>query len=153
LLGLLSPEDRSPIVADLMAVAAMAEARGPQAACAALDLTGGEPWQRLDAETKAKGLAAIAPVAPMVGPHMRGLCELPIPAAEVLGLPVPALFLYGENTFPFHAAIAARFRALRRDLRVLTLASAGHNAHRDQAEVVNAEIAAFLADSGSARGA
>ena len=82
---------------------------------------------------------------------MRGLCELSTPAADVLRLPVPALLLYGENTFPFHAAIAARFRELRPDLRVLTLASAGHNVHRDQAEVVNAEIAAFLADSGSAR--
>jgi len=72
--------------------------------------------------------------------------------ADVLGLPVPALLLYGENTFPFHAAIAARFRELRPDLRVLTLASAGHNVHRDRAEVVNAEIVAFLA-GGSARGA
>lgn len=154
LLDLLSPEDRSPIVADLMAVAATAEAEGPQAAlCAALDLTGGETWQRLDAETRANRLAAIAPVAPVVGPHMRALCELSTPAADVLGLPVPALLLYGANTFRFHAAIAARFRELRPDLRVLTLASAGHNVHRDQAEVVNAEIAAFLADSGSAHGA
>jgi proline iminopeptidase len=152
LLGLLSPADRSPIVADLMAVAATAEAEGPQAALrAALDLTGGAPWHRLDAETRAKRLQAIASVAPMVGAHMRGLCELSILAADVLGLPVPALLLYGENTFPFHAAIAARFRELRSDLQVLTLASAGHNVHRDQAEVVNAEIAAFLADSGSVR--
>ncbi len=154
LLGLLSPEDRSPIVADLMAVAATAEAEGPQAALRAmLDLAGGEPWHRLDAETQARRAAAIAPVAPVVGAHMRGLCDLSIPAADVLGLPVPTLLLYGENTFPFHAAIAARFRELRPDLRVLTLASAGHNVHRDQAEVVNAEIAAFLADGGSARGA
>jgi pimeloyl-ACP methyl ester carboxylesterase len=113
---------------------------------AVLDLIGGEPWRRLDAETRAKSLAAIASVAPMVGPHMRGLCELSTPAADVLGLPVPALLLYGEHTFPFHAAIAARFRELRPDLRVLTLARAGHNVHRDQAEVVNGEITAFLAD-------
>jgi pimeloyl-ACP methyl ester carboxylesterase len=82
---------------------------------------------------------------------MRGLCELSTPEADVRGFPVPALLPYGENTFRFHAAIAARFRELRPDLRVLTLAGAGHNVHRDQADVVNAEIAAFLADTGSAR--
>lgn len=154
LLDLLLPDDRSPIEADLMAVAARADAEGPQAALRAmLDLAGGDPWHRLDAETQAKRLEAVAPVAPMVGRHVRELCELSIPAADVLGLRVPTLLLYDENTFAFHAAIAARFRELRPDLRVLTLASAGHNMHRDQAEVVNAEIAAFLADSGSARGA
>lgn len=61
--------------------------------------SGGELWHRLDAETRAEPL--VAPFAPLVGPHMRGLCELSTSATDVLGLPVPACLLCDENTFPF----------------------------------------------------
>ena len=45
----------------------------------------------------------------------------------------------------FEAIIADRFRALRPDLRVLSIENAAHNVHRDRADIVNAEVLAFLA--------
>ena len=56
----------------------------------------------------------------------------------------PVLLLYGANSFWFEGIIADRIRALRPDLRVLTVENAAHNVHRDRADVVNAEVLAFL---------
>ena len=146
LLALLPPETGAAVVAGSLAVAAAGEAEGPEAALrTALAFTGGEAWRTLDAEAQARRLGTMASCAAIVGPHFRGLCELAVTDADVRGLRPPTLLLYGANSFPFEADIAARLRALRQDLPLVNVADAGHNVHRDQAEFVNAEVRAFLA--------
>jgi len=146
-LALLPREVRDVVVAGSLAVAAAGDADGPEAALrTALAFTGGDGWQALDPAAQGRRVQALAPAAAIVGPHFRGLCALEVSDADVVGLRVPALLLYGESSFPFEGDIADRFRALRPDLRVMTVAGAGHNVHRDQADLVNAEVAAFLGD-------
>jgi pimeloyl-ACP methyl ester carboxylesterase len=43
----------------------------------------------------------------------------------------PALLLYGVGSFPFEQIISDRLRALRPDLRLITVHGAGHNVHGD----------------------
>ncbi|HUB15257.1 MAG TPA: alpha/beta hydrolase [Acetobacteraceae bacterium] len=146
LLALLPPEVGDAVVAGSLAVAAAGDSDGPGVALrTALAFTGGDAWQALDREAQERRLQAMASCAAVVGPHFRGLCALDVGDADVIGLGPPTLLLYGENSFPFEAVIGERFRALRPDLPFLIVAGAGHNVHRDRADFVNAEVAAFLA--------
>ena len=56
------------------------------------------------------------------------------------------LLLYGENSFWFEGIIADRIRALRPDLRALTIENAAHNVHRDRADIVNTAVLDFLSE-------
>lgn len=145
LLGILLPEDRDPVVAALRAVIAKAEAEGPESGMrAVMETAAGEAWSKLDAETQAKRLQALASCMPLIGPHHLGLCELAVTEADVVGLRPPTLLFYGEESFPFEPAIASRIHTLRPDLRLITAEKATHNVHRDRSDLVNAESLAFL---------
>lgn len=146
LLPLLPPAERVVVVASHEAIAAAAMAGGPASGVRALLASvGGEAWTSLDAETQAKRLQALAASAPMVGPHARGLLELAVTEEDIRSLRPPALFFHGTNSPAFESVIANRIRTLRPDLRVITVAGASHNVHRDRPDIVNAEVLAFLA--------
>ena len=143
--ALLPPTDRAKISAENAALIGVAETAGPEAALrASITMAAGEAWTQLDAETQATRLKALAESAPFLGPHNRGLETLAVTDSDVTGFRPPALLLYGANSFWFEGIIADRIRALRPDLRVLTVENAAHNVHRDRADVVNAEVLAFL---------
>jgi len=147
LLALLPPADRDQIARIFEAVVAAAKNEGPEAAVRAfIAFAGGEAWRRLDAEQQAARVQAMAACAPLVGPHVRGLLDLVVTAADVAALRPPTLFMYGADSFPFEGSIANRFRALRPDLRVMTVEKAGHNVHRERPDIVNAAARAFLAE-------
>jgi 2-succinyl-6-hydroxy-2,4-cyclohexadiene-1-carboxylate synthase len=147
LLALLPPADRAEIATNFEAVVAAAKNAGPEAAVRAfIAFAGGEAWRRLDAEQQATRVHAMAACAPLVGPHVRGLLDLAVTETDVSALRPPALFMYGADSFPFEGSIANRFRALRPDLRVMTVEKAGHNVHRDRPDIVNTAALAFLAE-------
>jgi pimeloyl-ACP methyl ester carboxylesterase len=146
LLHILPPVDRAPVVAAHEAIAAAAEAAGPEAGVRALLASvGGEAWTKLDAETQAKRLRPLAISSPMVGPHARGLLDLKLTEADVRNLCRPALLFHGTESAPFEGIIANRFRALRPDFQVITVDGAGHNVHRDRPDIVNPVTLSFLA--------
>ena len=62
----------------------------------------------------------------------------------VSDLNLPTLLIYGTASFDPHPAIRDRWRALRPDLEMVIAEGAGHNVHRDKADVVNAAIDGFL---------
>jgi pimeloyl-ACP methyl ester carboxylesterase len=143
---LLPPADLAPIVEAIDALAAAAAAEGPAVALRLmLESVAGEAWTGLDAETKRQRLERMAPIAPLVVPHVQGLRDAAVSEADMRDLRPPTLLFYGTRSFPFESVIAARFRALRPDLRVITAENAGHNVHRDHAELFNPEALAFLA--------
>jgi pimeloyl-ACP methyl ester carboxylesterase len=144
LFTILPSADRDPLATK--EIAATAEADGPEAGLrAAIKAAVGEAWSRLDTETQAKRLQALASSAPMVGPHMRGLHDLLVTEADICNLRPPTMLFYGADSYPFEAIIADRFRALRPDLQVITVEGAGHNVHRDRADIVNPAVLSFLA--------
>ena len=146
LYALLPRADYDAIKTACMAVAATADSKGPKAGLrAAMEFLAGDAWSKLDAETQAKRLQALASSAPIIGPHIHGVFEAMVTEADVRALRPPALLLYGVESFPFESVIANRFRALRPDLRVVTAEKAAHNVHRDRPDIVNAEVVAFLA--------
>lgn len=146
LFALLPPADHANVLAENAAVIAVGEAEGPlECMRAAIVGAAGEAWTRLDAPTQATRLLALAASAPLAGPHLHGLNDLAVTEGQATGLRPPTLLLYGANSFWFEAIIADRFRALRPDLRVLSIENAAHNVHRDRADIVNAEVLAFLA--------
>ncbi len=142
LLSLMPPADYARTAAENEAVAAVADPFARMRA--AIDSVGGAGWAAFAESAKLKRLNAMAATAPMVGPHMRGLNQLKVTDADVIGLRPPTLLYYGVDSFPFEAAIAARFRALRPDLEVVAVENSGHNVHRDQSALVNARALAFL---------
>lgn len=146
LFDLLPDATREAVVRPTLAIADIADTDGPEAGLRAfLALTAGEAWNRLDAGAQARRLRALASCASVLGPHLRGVCRTTVTEADVAGLRAPALLLYGARSFRFEPAIANGFRAQRPDLRVVTIERAGHNVHRDRPDIVNPEIAAFLA--------
>jgi esterase len=146
LLPLLPPADRAPIVAAHEAIAAAAEAGGPEAGVRALMASvGGEAWTALDAATQASRVRALASSAPMVGPHARGLLDLQVTEADVRGLRPPVLLFNGADSAPFEGIMASRFRGLRPDIHAMTVERAGHNVHRDRPDIVNPAVLSFLA--------
>ena len=146
LLPILPPAERAMVVASHAAIAAAAEAGGPEAGVLALLASvGGEAWTSLEAEVQAKRLRVLAASAPMVGPHARGLLNLAVTEEDVRNLRPPTLLFHGTNSPAFESMIANRIRTLRPDFRVITAEGAGHNVHRDRPDLVNAEVLAFLA--------
>jgi pimeloyl-ACP methyl ester carboxylesterase len=146
LLGVLLPADRDRLIASLMPIVTAAEEEGPEAGLRAfVEIAAGPAWERLDAETQARRLQALASCAPLVGPHLSALFDLIVTEQDVRELCAPTLLFYGAESIPFEARIADRFRALRPDLSVVTVEKAGHNVHRDRADIVNAAVLSFLA--------
>ncbi|MBM86381.1 MAG: hypothetical protein CMM47_10215 [Rhodospirillaceae bacterium] len=142
---LMPPTEHTRITAENEKIAAIAEAKGPGACLrAAVESMGGASWAKLDLDTQKDRLKGLAGSAPFVGPHLRSLNALAVTEDNVLTLRPRALLLYGANSFWFEKFIADRFRTLRPDLPVLTVEDASHNVHRDQADIVNAEVMAFL---------
>ncbi len=125
----------------------MAEAalNGPVAGLrTTLAIMGGDAWAKLDEQEKASRLQPFAPIAPLVGPHCRGLLDLPVTEADIRRLRTPTLLVYGRASFPFERAIADRLAQLRPDLELHTIEDAGHNAHRDRADAFNSIALPFL---------
>jgi pimeloyl-ACP methyl ester carboxylesterase len=146
LLPILPIEERAVAAASHEAIAAAATAGGPEAGVRALLASvGREAWTSLDAENQARRLRALAASAPMVGAHARGLLELAVTEEDVRCLRPPALLFLGTNSPAFESMIANRIRALRPDIRVITVDRANHNVHRDRPDIVNVEVLAFLA--------
>ena len=146
LLALLPADQLAATVPDYETVVREAERAGPEAALRmALDFLSGGAFGRLAPDVQAHRLQRMAHAAPVVGPHMQGLIELAVTERDVRELGVPCRLYYGAESFPFEAVIADRFRALRPDLPVRTLAGAGHNVHRDRPDILNPEVLAFLA--------
>jgi pimeloyl-ACP methyl ester carboxylesterase len=145
LYGLLPRAEYDEVAGELEPIIALAGTGGPGAALrAAMAAIGGEAWNNLKPERKASRLASLATRAPLVGPHFRGLLDLPVADADVSKFRPPALLFYGPGSFPFEASIATRFRALRPDFPVVTVEGAGHNVHRDKPDIVNPAALAFL---------
>jgi pimeloyl-ACP methyl ester carboxylesterase len=145
LLALLDPAERERNAGFFTEIAATAAKDGPAAALQEIMVSlGGDAWTNLTEDEKASRLAAFAPCAPLIGPHFCGLVDLAATEADVMALGPATLLLYGAVSFPFEAAIADRFRALRPDLQVVAIEGAGHNVHRDRPDIVNAMVAAFL---------
>jgi 3-oxoadipate enol-lactonase len=146
LLALVPPPDFARIVAENEALAAVGDTEEPVACMrAAIAFLAGDAWSRLDEPTQAKRLQALASIAPMVGPHLRGLGQLAVADADVTNLRPPTLLFRGVDSFAFEAIIASRIHALRPDLRIVTVEKSGHNVHRDRADIVNPVSLAFLA--------
>lgn len=146
LLSILPLADRAPVMAAHETIANAAETGGPEAAVQALMTSvGGDAWTNLDAETQTRRLRALAQSAPMVGPHARALLKLMVTEADVRGLRPPALLLHGTLSASFEGIIADTFHTLRPDLPVISIEGAGHNVHRDRADVVNPLLLSFLA--------
>ncbi len=83
-------------------------------------------------------------MAPLVAPHSQGLLDLPVTEADIRSLRPPTLLVYGRASYPFERAIADRFAQLRPDLELHTIEGAGHNVHRDRADVFNSMALPFL---------
>ena len=89
-------------------------------------------------------LQVFSPLAHMVAPHAHGSLSLEATAQDARALNRPTLLNYGTASFDPHPAIRDRWRALRPDLEMVIAEGAGHNAHRDKPDVVNAAIDRFL---------
>ena len=109
-----------------------------------LSMVAGPAWNQLSEAAQATRLRGLSGCAPFVGPHNRGLLDLTIRDADVTNLRPPTLLVYGANSFPFESVIAGRFRSLRPDLPLHTIARGGHNIHREQAAAFNALAVPFL---------
>jgi pimeloyl-ACP methyl ester carboxylesterase len=124
---------------------AVCDADGPAAGLRALMASvGGDAWNKLDAQTRAERVNALSSSAPFIGAHILGLTTLSVTEKDVTGFEPPALLLYGANSMWFESIIADQLRILRPDFRIVTIKNAAHNVHRDGANVVNAEVLAFL---------
>lgn len=110
----------------------------------ALQWLGGPAWERLGPERQAARLTAMAPVAHLVVPHFQSLVEFDARPEDAARIAQPVLLIYGGSSFPFEARLSARLQELRPEWPLLTVPGAGHNSFREQPEVVNAAIAAFL---------
>ena len=115
LYALLPLTDRARISTENAALIGVAETEGPEAALrATFTMVAGEAWTRLDAETQASRLKALAESAPFVGPHTRGLETLAVTESDVTGFRPLTLLLYGANSFWFESIIADRIRTCAR---------------------------------------
>jgi pimeloyl-ACP methyl ester carboxylesterase len=145
LLSILPPSDRTAIEAAHETIAVAAEAGGPEAGVRALMASvGGETWTKLDTETQAKHVQSLAASAPIVGPHARGLLDIGITEADIIGFQPSVLLINGTESAPFEGIIAKRFQALRPDAVAITVEGAAHNVHRDRPDIVNPAVLAFL---------
>jgi pimeloyl-ACP methyl ester carboxylesterase len=144
LFGILLPAEREYYLPPFETILAAATSKGPIAAlCETLALAG-ESWAKLDSDEKASRIRALSPMAPLLGPHLRSLLQLPATEADVRRVSPPTMLFYGTNSLPIHDAIAHRFRHLRPDLPLNTIEGAGHNVHRDRPDVFNSISLSFL---------
>ncbi|MSP02751.1 MAG: alpha/beta hydrolase [Acetobacteraceae bacterium] len=145
LYSLLDTVARNEVSAQMGPLVATAVRDGPAAALRDTMATiGGDAWNNLDPEKKETRLTAFASCAPMVGPHIQGLLDLQVSEADVTGFRPETLLVYGAASFPFEASIGERFVALRPESRIVTVEGAGHNVHRDRADILNPMVLSFL---------
>lgn len=145
LLGLLHLTEYEAIQSTFLLVLETGRQGGPLAAVRGmLDWSGGESWRTLEEGTKIARLQSFAPMAHLVGPHARGLLALKVSEEDARAFRTPTLLIYGTASFEPHPAIEQRWRELRPDLQLIACDGAGHNVHRDKADVVNAAIDRFL---------
>lgn len=150
LYGLLPAAAYQEIADRVRPVIEAAKHQGPEAALRmALAVIGGASWDTLDPHRQEGRLRLHAARAVFAGPHFQALLDLPATEADLVSLRPPALLIYGADSFSFEPFIAARFRAARPDIPIITLDNAGHNVHRDRHESVNPALIAFLAGLGS----
>lgn len=76
---------------------------------------------------------------------MRCMARFHEESADLSGLVVPVLVLYGENTLPFVTAHAAAFAANLPDTTVEVIPGAGHGANLDDPAAYNAAVLSLLA--------
>ena len=105
---------------------------------------GGDAWAQLDKRKQDAALHSMAGCAPFVGPHLRSINETVVTEEDVKNLQAHSLLFYGDRSYWWQKFIAGRFRELRPDITLKTIKNAGHNVHRDQADIVNAETLGFL---------
>ena len=144
LFGILLPAARELHLPPFERILAAATSKGPIAALSETLALAGDSWARLDVDERAMRMDALSPMAPLLGPHLRGLLELKVTEDDVCKLSPPTMLFYGTASHPIHEAIAHRFRDLRPDLPLNTLEAAGHNVHRDRADIFNAISLPFL---------
>jgi len=145
LLSILPALERQRLIAHWNAIIDLGQRDGDSAALrATLEWAGGEAWQRLDEQTKASRLQALASMAHLPAPHATGLIALEVTPDDIRALVAPTLLFYGTASYDFEPAIAQRFRELRPDLPIVVVEGAGHNLHRERPDVVNTTIIDFL---------
>lgn len=129
-------------VAEMVRTAAVGD--GVRALRHLLDFVGGGAWRSSPEEARQHIMDAMAPLAPLVGPHVAALAALAVSADDLRRLAAPTLLIYGTDSAYFEQPIAARVHELRPDLRQLHVQGAGHNAHLEQPDVVGPVTARFL---------
>lgn len=110
----------------------------------ALEWLGGAAWARLGPERQAQRLAAMAPVAHLVVPHVQSLVDFEPTPEEAHRITQPVQLIYGGASYAMEAALARRLVELRPDWPLLVVDGAGHNVFREKPEVVNPVIERFL---------
>jgi len=145
LLPLLDGAVGERVHADCTAMLAAAD-RGEQlgALRAMLDFVGGRAWFSSAESARQKIVDALAPLAPLVRPHIAALAGLAVRETDITALAAAALFVYGRDSAFFELPTAKLLHRLRPDLAQLHVEGAGHNVHLDAPELVGAAIARFL---------
>ena len=105
---------------------------------------GGDAWAQLDKKKQDAALLSMAGCASFVGPHLRSINKTEVTEEDVKNLQSPALLFYGDRSYWWQKYVAGRFRELRPDIMFKTIKNAGHNVHREQADIVNEETLRFL---------
>ena len=145
-----NPPELIKLAETIEEIAEIGEAQGDMAALrATLDMVAGHAWRQLDEETKTVRLKAMQHLATFVVPHWRALFSHVVADADLQALQPPTLLLYGDASFAFEAAIAARFQSVRPDLPQILLPDAGHAAHLERADIATPAILDFLNDGAS----
>ena len=145
LIQLMPSTEYKKIASEHNNVAAVGEAKGAaEGLREVVAKGGGDAWAQLDKKKQDAALLSMAGCAPFVGPHLRSINDTEVTEEDVKNLQVPALLFYGDRSYWWQKFIAGRFRELRPDIMLQTIKNAGHNVHRDQAEIVNAETLGFL---------
>ena len=145
MVALLPPAGRSDIAASWGRLIGIGLLEGaPNALRALMDFLGGPAWAALDDHKRAAALDAMASLAPLVVPNLLAVMGFKVSEADVRGLQVPVLLIYGDASFPFEALLASQFRELRPDWPILIAKGASHSCFREQPALVNATIKDFL---------
>jgi pimeloyl-ACP methyl ester carboxylesterase len=109
-----------------------------------LDFIGGSAWHASDPASRQRVVDALAPLAPLTGPHVRALVGLAVEEADLSALPQPTLLIYGAQSAYFESSIAEVLARLRPDLTQIRVEGTGHNAHLERPDLVGPAAAAFL---------
>lgn len=146
LLNLLHPAERDDIRATFGGFAEAARRHGDRNGVAtALAWLASDAWARMDEGKRKARLDAMAPTQHLCAPHFQSLVDFPVTADEIRQVASPTLLVYGADSWPVEAQLAARLREIRPDWPMLTVDGASHNCFREKPEVVNAAIAKHLA--------